>query len=144
MARKQRSQKYVDSAVQGFLARRIITHWFVFFLASTVSIVALEFFMGDPNRSIGGHLAAAISQHAFFFLLMVGLVPSFVYDTIKVSHRFSGPMLRFRTELRKLADGQEVQQLSFRDNDFWKELSADFNRLSEKLKSQSDQTTSTP
>ena len=133
MARKARSSKFVDSAVQGFLARRIIAHWCVFCGVSLFCLFALECFLGDPNMSLGSRLSAVASQYSFFILLMFALIPVFVFDTIKVSNRFAGPVLRLRNEMRRLADGQNVAEVKFRDDDFWRDLSDEFNRVSKTL-----------
>ena len=143
MPRKARSSKYVDTAVQGFLARRIVGHWCVFFGTSLFCLFGLECFLGDPNLSLGGRLASVASQYSFFIILMFAMIPVFVYDTIKVSNRFAGPIVRLRGEMKRLADGQAVGEVLFRDDDFWSDLSIEFNRVSKIVQeAQSNQTTS--
>ena len=61
------------------------------------------------------------------------MVPAFIYDTIKLSNRFVGPILRLKNSVRSVADGKPVSPLKFRGGDFWHELADDFNRLNEKL-----------
>lgn len=124
-----RGKIFIDSSVQGALVRRILIHWFAFFALALICLFSLEYFTGDPGLSFGGHLAVIWGKYAFFLLLMLALVPSFVYDTMKLSHRFAGPVLRLKESIRKLADGETVKELKFRDNDFWVELSTDFNRV---------------
>ena len=133
MFNKKRSKVYVDKIVQGALARRIIMHWFLFFAAIMVSLTALQYFLGDPNSSFTEHMGAIWGDYSFFILLMFAMVPVFVWDTLKVSHRFAGPMLRLRTEMKNLANGDQVGELKFRDNDFWLELSDDFNKVAKKV-----------
>lgn len=123
----KRGKVYVDSLVQGALARRIVAHWCVFFALSLISLGALELFMGDPALTLQGHLAVLWSKYAFFVILMVAILPTFVYDSMKLSNRFVGPIMRLRESIGALAKGEKVTELKFRDNDFWKELSDDFN-----------------
>ena len=44
-----------------------------------------------------------------------------------VSNRFAGPMVRVRWTLQRIAEGEDVKPLSFREGDFWQEFSDDFN-----------------
>ncbi len=123
----KRGKVYVDSLVQGALARRIVAHWCIFFALSLISLGALELFLGDPTLSLQGHLGVLWGKYAFFVILMVSILPTFVYDSMKLSNRFAGPVMRLRESIGALAKGENVRELKFRDNDFWRELSDDFN-----------------
>lgn len=126
---ENRGRFYVDRTVQGALARRIVFHWFVFFLLSLVSLLAIEYFTGDPNLTFGGHLGVMWGKYGFFVLLMLAIVPSFVYDSLKLSNRFAGPMVRLREGIRQLADGEDGKDIKFRDGDFWGDVANEFNRM---------------
>ena len=43
-------------------------------------------------------------------------------------------MVKFRSTLKQLANGEDVQVSSFRQNDFWNELSRELNAVSDELK----------
>ncbi|MEZ6136865.1 MAG: hypothetical protein R3C53_18375 [Pirellulaceae bacterium] len=131
--KKLRSKIFIDKTVQGAIAKRIILHWFVFFLLASLSLFTVEYFMGSSNLSMAEHLGVVWSKYAFFFLLMLAIMPTFIYDTMKMSHRFAGPILRLKDSLKNLADGGQTQHLKFRENDFWRELSEDFNRVAERV-----------
>jgi len=64
-----------------------------------------------------------------FLIVIVTLLPVFVYDTIKLSHRFAGPILRFRRLIQEIGQGKPATKLKFRGNDFWRGLADDFNQL---------------
>jgi hypothetical protein len=55
------------------------------------------------------------------------LIPLFVYDTIRLTHRMVGPMVRVRRELQNLADGHRAKRLQFRPDDYWTEVADEFN-----------------
>ena len=129
----KRGKVYIDRLVQGALARRIVVHWCVFFALSMISLTALELFLGDPELSLTGHLSALWGKYAFFVILMISILPTFVYDSMKLSNRFAGPVMRLRESIRKLAHGESVEELKFRDNDFWRELSEDFNTVAKRV-----------
>ncbi len=131
----KRGKVYIDRIVQGTLARRIVVHWCVFFALSMISLTALEFFLGDPELSFAGHLSVIWGKYAFFVILMVSILPTFVYDSMKLSNRFAGPVMRLRESIRDLAQGENVEELKFRENDFWRELSEDFNVVAKRVRS---------
>jgi hypothetical protein len=129
----KRGRVYVDRLVQGALAKRIVIHWGIFFALSMIVLTALELFLGDPELSLSGHMGVLWSKYAFFVVLMVSILPTFVYDSLKLSNRFVGPVMRLRESIRDLAQGENVDELKFRDNDFWRELSDDFNLVAKRV-----------
>jgi hypothetical protein len=129
----KRGKVFVDSQVQGALARRIVTHWFLFFVLSLICLGAMELFLGDPTLTLAGHLSVLWNKYAFFVILMICILPTFVYDSLKLSNRFVGPIVRLRQSIAGLARGDEVKELRFRDNDFWRELSEDFNVVAKRF-----------
>jgi hypothetical protein len=131
-SRPQRRQKFIDSKVQGALARRIIFHWLVFLAVASVTALMLEV-LSDPFRPSGEHLEEVWYTHGPFLVVMVFLLPIFVIDTIKISHRFAGPIYSLRRSMREVADGQPPQKLKFREGDFWHELASDYNAMIDRL-----------
>ena len=64
-----------------------------------------------------------------FFIVALSMAPALVNETIKLSHRFVGPVLRVREEMRRLAAGESVDPIALRKNDFWHSLATDFNAV---------------
>ena len=124
-----RGRIYVDKKVQGALARRIVAHWCIFFVVCMLCLFAMEYFVGDPALGVGGHLAAVWQKYAFLVLGMLAIVPSFVYDSLKLSNKFAGPMVRLRHGIQKIARGEEVGTLKFRKGDFWGDVADEFNEM---------------
>lgn len=135
MARNNRKREYIDHAVQGALMRRLVLHWLTFTLVAGGLAVALQW-MQDPFASLANTLQQAWWSYGAVLLLLVCLLPVFVYDAVKLSNRFAGPVLRLRGALRDLADNKQTPRLVFRDDDFWKDLAGDFNRLADRLEQQ--------
>ena len=138
MSQRQRKKTYVDPQVQGALVRRLVLHWLAFLLVAGLVAFSLQV-LSDPFRSIGEHTLATWWTHGPFLLVMLLILPVFVLDTIKLSHRFAGPIFRLRKTIRAIADGEPPQPVQFRDFDYWKGLAEDFNRMIERL-SASDST----
>jgi hypothetical protein len=132
MDRPQRRQKFIDSSVQGALARRVIFHWLVFLAVASAAALMLQI-LSDPFRPAGEHLANVWYTQGPFLIVMIFLLPVFVIDTIKISHRFVGPVQSLRRTMRGVADGQPPQKLQFRKQDFWHELAEDYNAMITRL-----------
>ena len=109
-SRPQRRQKFIDSKVQGALARRIIFHWLVFLAVASVAALMLQV-LSDPFRPAGEHVENLWYTHGPFLVVMVFLLPVFVIDTIKLSHRFAGPIFSLRRTMREVADGKPPRKL---------------------------------
>jgi hypothetical protein len=75
-----------------------------------------------------------LKHSAPVFVLLLALIPAFVWDTMKLSHRFTGPMRRLRSAIHAAANGEDIEPLKFREGDFWSEVPADFNRMLERFR----------
>ena len=128
MSRPKRGRKYIDKPIQGTLLRRLIAHWVIFVIAFCAVSATLQILL-DPLQPIGEKLAECRNNFATFVVVSLVLVPIFVYDSIKLSHRFVGPMVRFRSAVRELADGENPRPVTLRAGDFWQEFATDFNRM---------------
>jgi len=129
---------FIDSKVQGALTRRIIFHWLVFLLVASVAALMLQA-LSDPFRPVGDHLDALWYTHGPFLVVMILLLPVFVFDTIKISHRFVGPIYSLRRSMREVADGKPPRKLKFRKTDFWRDLADDYNSMITRLTQQKEE-----
>ena len=127
-----RKKQFIDSNVQGALARRIIFHWLVFVLVTSVVAFVLQV-LSDPFRGLSSHLHDLWWSQGPFLLVMVFLLPVFVMDAIKLSHRFAGPIFSLRRAIRSVAGGAPPRKLKFRQLDFWQDLAEDYNAMLSKL-----------
>jgi hypothetical protein len=149
MDRPQRRRKFVDSSVQGALARRVIFHWLLFLAVASAAALMLQV-LSDPFRPASEHLANVWYTQGPFLIVMIFLLPVFVVDTIKISHRFAGPIHSLRRTMRGVASGETPQKLQFRKQDFWHELADDYNAMIARLvpstenRASSDEESKTP
>jgi hypothetical protein len=132
MVQPRRTKHFIDSNVQGALARRIILHWLAFLgVAFFVSFILQV--LSNPFRPILAHMHDLWFTHGPFLLVMLFLLPVFVMDTVKLSHRFAGPIFSLRRAIREIATGQPPRRLKFRRLDFWKDLADDYNTMLDHL-----------
>lgn len=128
VSKNRRSKQFVDAAVQGALVRRLAGHWIVFMVVSTILMLGLRV-LSDPFQPIAMHCKGFLQDQLFFLLLMVCMTPIFLWDTVKLSNRFVGPVLRVHRALSDLNQGKEIQEINFRKGDFWQELADEVNCL---------------
>jgi hypothetical protein len=132
MAFMRRSQKFVDAKVQGALARRIIFHWFVFVVVAWGVTLFLQL-LSDPFQPVVDNFRNMWTTQGPLMLVMVFLLPVFVLDTVKLSHRFAGPVISLRRAMREIAEGKPARKIQFRKHDFWHGLADDYNAIADRL-----------
>ena len=132
MSAAPRKKTFVDPQVQGALVRRLIMHWAGFFaLASLVAFILQV--LSNPFEPISVHLQQLWWTQGPFLLATVFLLPVFVLDTIKLSHRFVGPIKRLQSTIRNISTGEGSTTVKFREVDFWQGLAEEFNEMVEKI-----------
>ena len=128
MPQPRRTKHFIDSNVQGALARRILLHWLVFLAVAFLVSFILQV-LTNPFRPLAAHVQDLWWTHGPFLLVMVFLLPVFFVDTIKLSHRFAGPIFNLRRAIREIAAGNPPRKLKFRRRDFWQDLAVDYNAM---------------
>jgi len=127
-----RRRTYFDPEVQGALARRLALHWGIFIIVATFIIFAMMW-LSDPFAPASTHFQRLIGEYGPALMALVGLAPIFIYDAMRLSSRFTGPMLRFKNAAKSLAAGETPAKINLRGDDFWQEVAKDFNRVIERL-----------
>jgi hypothetical protein len=128
MTQPRRKKQFIDACVQGALARRIIAHWLVFLAVGSLVAFILQV-LSNPFRPLSDHVRDMWWTHGPFLLVLAFLLPVFVVDTIKLSHRFAGPIYALRKALREIALGEKPRRLKFRKRDFWHSLADEYNAV---------------
>ena len=76
------------------------------------------------------------SQFGPAVITSILLLPIVIFDCLRFSNRFVGPMYRLRKTMRHAAEGLPVQPVRFRNDDFWQSVAVDFNALLGELEKQ--------
>jgi nitrogen fixation/metabolism regulation signal transduction histidine kinase len=132
MSHPSRKKTFVDPMVQGALVRRLVLHWVAFIAVASVVAFALQV-LTNPFQPIERHLQEMWWTHGPFLLVMFFMLPVFIVDTIKLSHRFAGPIYRLRNVIKGMAEGEPFKPVKFREMDFWQDLADDFNTMIERV-----------
>ncbi len=128
----QRRLRIIDGRLQGELLRRICLHWTLFFLLSVALTMSLNLLTGDPAKPMANQLVDIVALNFWPFLTLLALLPFFLVDTIRLSSKFSGPIVRLRRAMEGLVNEGNTKPLVFRDGDFWRSTAEAYNSLVER------------
>jgi hypothetical protein len=129
MRHKARRQIMLDQPVQGTLMKRVTTYWFLC-IGSTVLMSWLWCSFSHPEMTIREWIEERL------FGLIVPLLGSLLFlplawaDIVRLSNRIVAPVHSIRTAIRRVMLGDDVPPLVARPDDFWQDLTGQFNRLS--------------
>jgi methyl-accepting chemotaxis protein len=126
----QRKRLFVDARVQGALFIRIVVYWF----SGLAVIGELALYWHDllhPGRPFFDQFDFSIlfQEYAPVVVASLFILSLVLYDTLVLTNRFAGPILRLRRSMRALAAGEAVQPLRFRKRDFWQGIAQEFNAI---------------
>jgi len=128
----KRRKALVDPEVQGGILRKIAIHWVLFFICNAMALMIWIRLFEQPDADWGQTFADTIRRFLPFFIITMALIPAFVWDTLKLTNRFAGPILRLRGALSDASAGRAIVPLYFRTNDFWQEIAENFNSVMER------------
>ncbi len=128
MSRK-RKRFLVEKQVQGALGWRIAAHWFAFLGLSVFATCSLQILGNFESGSLWGSFQKALLGQVGSIAVLLALLPWFIHDSLKLSNRFAGPMIRLHKSIIELTKSSEVLPVTFRSQDFWQEIAVDFNEL---------------
>lgn len=132
MAEFKRSRLFIDPQVQGRLLCRVVAYWI---MGVTVigALAGLQVWVESHGAPLSVVLNRALLAFGPALIAAVVLLPLILFDALRFSNKFSGPMHRLRNEVRRLADGTSYAPIVFREGDYWYDLAQEFNRLAERL-----------
>ena len=130
---KRRSKLLVDRQVQGTLIRQLITHWIIACCVTIFYLFMLQVFATGLQEPFAVQFKKMWQNYGSLVVVLITLFPVFIYDSMRVSHRFAGPMASFRRQLSSLAQGKSISQVKFRDGDFWGDLATSLNQVAKRL-----------
>ena len=141
-ARERRRKYFVDAQVQGALLRQAVYFWF---WASATFATIIFVYRVFPSLLSGNGQEGRIWYHlAPYLVASAVLFPIVIFNSIRFSNRFAGPMVRVRRTLKELARGETAPMRSFRKNDFWSDTVDDINEIIALLRQLRSATSETP
>jgi len=136
LPQKVRRHLFVDPKVQGALVIRVVLYWFVSLFAVGVFLLCWRV-MEAPKAPLDMHCEDLWTHYGPACLASLILLPLVIVDLLRLSNRFVGPLLRLRRSMRKLARGEYVEPILFREDDFWRDFAEEFNAVVAKVQKDS-------
>ncbi len=130
---QRRSRLFVHGPVQGWLLLRILIYLGCAAVFVTASLLVWQLAVRGPARWNHNHLRDIWNQYAPVFISVGVLVPLFLYDMLRFSHRFMGPLYRLHRSLEALGRGEPVEPIHFRENDLLHEMAEAFNLVVQRV-----------
>ncbi len=130
---QRRWQLFVHAPVQGWLLVRILVYLGCAAVFVTAGLLVWQLAVRGPARWNHNHLRDIWNQYAPVFVAIGVLVPLFVYDMLRFSHRFMGPLHRLHRSLEALGRGEPVRPIRFREGDLLHEMAEAFNQVVQRL-----------
>lgn len=131
----RRRKALVDAEVQGGILRKVALHWVLLFVCNTMALMIWLRLFEQPDVGWGQTFGECVTRFLPFFIVTCALIPAFVWDTLKLTNRFAGPISRLRSSLRDAREGRHVAPLHFRTNDYWNEIASNFNAVMNRIQS---------
>jgi hypothetical protein len=134
-----RKRVFVDRRVQGGIVFRAARYWaFSVAMVGMLTVVGWVFvapgvasLVESPER-----LRATVTSLVVAVVVSTLLMPVVLFDLVRFTHRFAGPMVRLRDAMHRAAAGEQVEPLRFRDDDYWQEVAEAFNAMQRRLEAE--------
>lgn len=134
---QDRKQLYMGSKVQVALLSRVVMYWCAY-MGAIAAFVLIWRIVTGPARLFYTHFEDMWFHFGPAVIASLILLPLLLWDMLRVSNRFVGPLTRMRMHFRMGARGEQVPPVHFREGDFWHEVSEEFNALMAELQGPSE------
>ena len=127
-----RQQVWIDRHVQGVLVGRVLLYWSGLLIYFVLSVGCFHWWQ-NPEWTLTEHLWGMFDQIGPCLPTMLVLLPLVIFDIVRLSNRFAGPIFRLRKHLGELSQDSQTAPLNFRDDDYWQQLADPINLLQQKM-----------
>ncbi len=132
----KRKTVLVNRRVQGQVLVRVLWLWVLYHVVLWHVMLFFRFIQYCGERLSGGSarpfsdlFAEFVHNHYSMLICAVFVLPYLVWDVLKLTHRFVGPLVQFQRCLTSLARGELVKEVRIRKGDFLGELQDSFNEF---------------
>ncbi len=135
LARGQRRNLYVSRSIQGMVMARFAAYWIGYHFALWHGMLLYGYVKGNLLQTMNSGMRMSFWEYYVKFfevnnsiLVCAALIcPIFLWDTLRVTHRIAGPVIRFKNVLKRLTRGEQVSEVKLRDDDLLRDLEQAFN-----------------
>ena len=131
-----RKKYFVNSRIQGRILTRLGMYWAIYHFSLWQSLFVFRYIQYRMAVMEGGESMSFVQLYTQFWndysplLSCAGLLlPIFVWDLLKMTHRVAGPLVRFQNTLKRLEAGETVPPIKLREGDLLTEFQDAFNNF---------------
>lgn len=127
-----RNRIFVSGRIQGQLVFRLGMYWLLYHFVLWHAMFAYHYvqarFAGTvASVSFTELYGTFVLQYYPIILCAVCMLPIFLIDLVRLSHRIAGPLVRFKAAVNAMIADQEVRRIRLRKGDLLTELETTFN-----------------
>jgi hypothetical protein len=133
---RPRKKSFVNARIQGRIVGRIAAYWVLYHLVLWLGLFVYRFVQHRAAVAGGAELLSIrelYSQFAgeYYPVLFCAclILPLFMIDFVRLTHRIAGPLVRFRFALVQLMQGHRVNEVELRKGDLLTEFQQAFNEF---------------
>jgi hypothetical protein len=133
--KKQRKKIYLGWRLHGRIVARFAMYWALYHVIVLQALCGRDFLIyetavlnGKQQVSFEEFVSSLVSQHLWVVLLAVAVFPVMLWEIVRLTHRFVGPLKQLGSEFRRLAEGGDIRAIKFRQGDFADEVEEAFNQ----------------
>lgn len=131
-----RKSTFVNGRIQGRILGRIAAYWFLYHFVLWNGLFLYRYAQYRTAVGGGGEVLTfrqLYGQFCFDFypllVCAVAILPVFLWDFVKMTHRIAGPLMAFQNALRDLRAGRRVERVETRQHDMLNEFQEEFNEF---------------
>jgi hypothetical protein len=113
---------------------RVAIYWLCF-LSVTAVLLGCWLALREAPLSFSEWFTGVWNQYGPALVVASLIFPVVLLDFLIVSNKFAGPLRRLHTAMKRLGDGEHVEPMRIRDNDFCGEFAEEFNRILKRMNS---------
>ncbi len=123
-----RQQVWVDRSVQGVLVGRVILYWLYALLYVGIGSACFQYNQ-NPDWTLVKHSQVLFGQIWPWLPTAIFLLPLAIYDVVRLSNMFAGPVYRLRKHFAELRNDIACAPFTTREDDYWRDLAAPINDM---------------
>lgn len=127
-----RRKVWIDARIQGVLVGRIVIYWIATIAYLGVGI-AVSQYCDQPDWTFSEHWQAWLKVIGPWVPSTCLLLPLVIYDIVRTSHAFTGPIIRLKQQLGKLAKSPNCTPMVLRQDDYWQDVISPVNTLQHQI-----------
>lgn len=131
-----RKKLFVNPFAQGRTIAHVAFYWGVYHLILWHVMFLYrycqyrgELAAGAPPRTFADLYGQFTLTHFSMLVCGLAILPLVMWDVLKLTHRFVGPLVRVKNSLAMLGRGEQVGEVRFRNGDFLIDLQESFNQF---------------